>query len=488
MQDSIYYHKPGHFREFIRVITDKSISVSEALATFREVKCLPNKFKQMTVHELSKSPVLIQELYETLRKRMQPESKYKLPYNKAEREKQLIDNIAENYAIDKEKAQAKVITGHHNDGTREFNYALEVVIAPRTDLDEKHAGEVEFIGSINSTPSIDGGEGYFQGYPYRWLDKKGNTRDATSVNDILHECGFNTSSYHTAKKRFPCVVAINLRTPVPDWLGSAGKTKIDLKPYADEIAKTVVNLANKIPSYHGKKHTVFNFSFSRETPAILYLEDFLKERYNKIQANPSLKITDKITQSGVWYRIRPIMVEDDFKPRKTWGDTRKGLTSKINEMCQQLFGLNREELGIIAGTRATMLYEGKSYPVEIDNVEELATKGIAIIIIEKEGIADLLAPFAERYRVALVHTRGRFTEYGKDLIEAAKKAGSVVGILVDYDTYGEEIAKGSRTNTPKIGITRDTIKWLQQNGYPDLIEAEIEEEYSPAIYIPRTSI
>jgi hypothetical protein len=51
MQDSIYYHKPGHFREFIRVITDKSISVSKALATFREVKCLPNKFKQMTVHD-----------------------------------------------------------------------------------------------------------------------------------------------------------------------------------------------------------------------------------------------------------------------------------------------------------------------------------------------------------------------------------------------------------------------------------------------------
>ena len=116
MQDSIYYHKPRHFREFIRVIADKSISVSEALVTFREVKCLPNKFKQMTVHELSKSPVLIQELYETLRKRMQPESRYKLPYNKAERQKQLIDNIAENYAIDKEKAQAKVITGHHNDG------------------------------------------------------------------------------------------------------------------------------------------------------------------------------------------------------------------------------------------------------------------------------------------------------------------------------------------------------------------------------------
>ena len=26
------------------------------------------------------------------------------------------------------------------------------------------------------------------------------------------------------------------------------------------------------------------------------------------------------------------------------------------------------------------------------------------------------------------------------------------------------------------------IKWLQHNGYPDLTEAEIEEEYSPAIY------
>jgi hypothetical protein len=30
--------------------------------------------------------------------------------------------------------------------------------------------------------------------------------------------------------------------------------------------------------------------------------------------------------------------------------------------------------------------------------------------------------------------------------------------------------------------TRDIIKCLQQNGYQDLTETDIEEEYSPAIY------
>jgi hypothetical protein len=82
--------------------------------------------------------------------------------------------------------------------------------------------------------------------------------------------------------------------------------------------------------------------------------------------------------------------------------------------------------------------------------------------------------------VALVHTQGRFTEDCKDLIEAVKEYGSFIGILVDYDAVGSEIPKAARTTTPIIGIDKETITWLQQNGYEITLE-EVEEEYTPSI-------
>jgi hypothetical protein len=172
-QDIIYYLKRGEFKNYIQAIDGKSIPLSDAVATFREAKCLPNKLKQITVQQVADNPELIRELYKALRN-MAPESRYKLPYKKEEREKELIENIGEVYHIDIEHAQAKVVSGHYTneDTGQEFNYALEVVAAPRKDKGVESAGEVEIIGNVNSTPAIDGGEGYFYGGDYRW-DRKG---------------------------------------------------------------------------------------------------------------------------------------------------------------------------------------------------------------------------------------------------------------------------------------------------------------------------
>ena len=60
--------------------------------------------------------------------------------------------------------------------------------------------QVDIIGNINSTPSIDGGEQYFQGGDYRWTDKKGNYMSSTSLRDMLGGCGFN-SYLNTSKKK-----------------------------------------------------------------------------------------------------------------------------------------------------------------------------------------------------------------------------------------------------------------------------------------------
>jgi hypothetical protein len=483
-RDSIYYFKRGEFKNYFQGIYDKSMWVSDALATFRELRYLPNKFKQMMVRQVADDPSLIDEIYEGLKK-MKPQSKYKLPYKKEDRQVELIENIAENYNIDKEHTQAKIVTRHHKDEDtgREFNYLLEAVIAPRKDKNFKNAGEVDIIGNINSTPSIDVGEQYFQGGDYRWTDRKENNMYSTSPSGMLGTSlnGFN-GYLNISKRKVPSVVYVNIKTPCPDWLCPAGKTHIDLKPYQDELANTVTSLAYKIPTYHGIGHrATIRYDHSvREKRAQNFLNDFLIKRKSQIDRDPSLKTKDRITQRGVWYRIRPIMISERFEPKENWGTTAIYIARIIKERCEKLFGLKREDLGIIASSRATMYYMGSHKPVNIDNFRDLPRQGVAIIIIEKEGIADLLYTFADKYGVALVHTQGRFTEDGKDLIEAAKEYGSFVGILVDYDAVGSEIPKAARTTTPIIGIDKETIIWLQQNGYEITLE-EVEEEYTPSI-------
>jgi hypothetical protein len=332
MSDSIWYYKPGQFREFIKTIHDKSVTVSDALTQFREVKCLPTRFKQMTVKELSSNTEEIQAMYTALRAGMEPESKFKLPYKRKAREIEIIQDIAEDYDIDKDKAQSRVVTGHYNDGVRAFNYSIEVAVAPRKGSNVADAGKVQIIGNVNDTPSIDGGEGYFSGGNYQWTDpKSGQHLDATSIRGILSECGFNSTDY-ISKRRVPSIVYLNLRTHVPEWLGAAGKTKINLNPYANDIAQNLVSLAKKMPSYHGKGYSAKLISYSTKDPSQegkRYILDFLRERRAAVQADPSIKTKRRVTQQGVWYLIEKKMITNDFQPPQSWAKTREYLVRYI---------------------------------------------------------------------------------------------------------------------------------------------------------------
>jgi hypothetical protein len=57
--NSVWHYKPGRFREFLNRITDKSIIVSEALATWREIPSLSKDFKEMTIEKIVKDPKLM---------------------------------------------------------------------------------------------------------------------------------------------------------------------------------------------------------------------------------------------------------------------------------------------------------------------------------------------------------------------------------------------------------------------------------------------
>jgi hypothetical protein len=212
------------------------------------------------------------------------------------------------------------------------------------------------------------------------------------------------------------------------------------------------------------------------------LDDFLKKRRKEIEADPSLRITDRLTQRGAWYRVRPIMVADGFEPRKNWGITGESFAAGIREHCKQLWpheNITREYLGIFAKARGMFYYKGKKYPIEFDAIEELASKAAINIVIEKEGVPAVLEPYADKYGVALINSQGRFVDYVKDFVRTAMKY-SVVVTLLDDDKVGREMAES--THAIKIGVNKETVLWFQQNGYPDLRLEDVQEGYSPDGY------
>jgi hypothetical protein len=107
-----------------------------------------------------------------------------------------------------------------------------------------------------------------------------------------------------------------------------------------------------------------------------------------------------------------------------------------------------------------------------------------MIIVEKEGITDVLLDTAQKYRIALIATAGHFTEYVTDLMRLASEIGRInVCVLTDYDIDGINMWRNANEkmgiDIKRIGITQDVVKWLQENGYADLRLEDVEEEYAP---------
>ena len=459
--DSVWRSNFSEFRDYINGITDKSITIQEALDTFREVKCLPNKYlvsegTKKTVQDIAYKNNRIAELFTALRKGMQPES-LNLPFKIKDREKQLVDQLVKykKGRIDLENAHTKIAVGHFppplntsekvkevsSINERSFHYWIEAAIAPLSDLTSNDdAGKLEFIGYINGTPPLDGGMSYFENGDYHWTNKAGDYVRARGMRELLAKCGFARTLYYS-QSRMASILLLNLQTPCAEWQGSAGKTRINLEPYQHLIAETVSKLAYKIPSLHGKGiHTIWDTGLGGIYKP--FLVDFLKNRHEQISRNPSEAVKDRLTQSGCWYRERPKMIAKGFKPRNNdWGTVRKGFTSSINDVIKELWpdgSVTRESLGIVAKARAMLYISGQVFPVTFDSKEELARLKVTdMIIVEKEGVTDVLLEAAQKYRIALVATAGNFVDYVKDLMKLAHDAGRInVCVLTDYDIHG----------------------------------------------------
>jgi hypothetical protein len=100
--------------------------------------------------------------------------------------------------------------------------------------------------------------------------------------------------------------------------------------------------------------------------------------------------------------------------------------------------------------------------------------GTDLIIIEKEGAVEVLAPFADKYGIALLNSRGFLTEYANRLSSLSKKYGSNVVILTDFDVSGLLLAtKLPDNNIRRIGVDFKTIEYF------GLDINSVHEQYNP---------
>ncbi|MGC1131450.1 MAG: hypothetical protein WA941_01400 [Nitrososphaeraceae archaeon] len=158
----------------------------------------------------------------------------------------------------------------------------------------------------------------------------------------------------------------------------------------------------------------------------------------------------KWTQSTVWYLFQTIMEKSQIEVNR---DT---ITGYIRDLCKDA-GVTRESLGIYAGARAELYFNGTWSSVSFGKIAELAEKGTDIVCIEKQGVPEVLTEYADKYGIALLNSRGHLTEYGKDLMDAARKSGALVVIMVDYDLPGIKIASETPIDMPWIGVNEDTL-------------------------------
>jgi len=133
--------------------------------------------------------------------------------------------------------------------------------------------------------------------------------------------------------------------------------------------------------------------------------------------------------------------------------------------------ITREDCGKYAADRAQLYFRGKTYDIGFDDLEELAQKGVDMLIIEKEGGAEQLAPLAAKKGIALLNARGFLVKYAIRLAEIASKYRCNIAILSDLDIYGLTICS-KIPNVYRIGISFETLRYFNLN------LKDVEEEYN----------
>jgi hypothetical protein len=313
-----------------------------------------------------------------------------------------------------------------------------------------------YCEGINAAPNHY--HSFSDGYLLEWTTKSGSKKEAYGIRGLLKECGYSRGDGKPEKER--SIVLVNLWCPKLEYT-DYGKSDVDINPFYEDL----VDLLSKMCSGGNRRR---DDDGNKLEAKALFAEYLVEERYKKVLKEPSIKNTDSWNTSTPVYRFRPEL------ERRGIHVERKYLQSLVKTICDEMpelklvngqfvrtreIGVKRETLGIYEAPRAHIYFRGQIYDVSFKQLERIKTIATFILIIEKEGVVELLTYWADKYGFALCYTKGFLTDNAKKFCELATKEGARMAILTDNDFSGWAMAREVPVIT-RIGIRVDTLERL----------------------------
>ncbi len=452
---SAWYYNLDEFKQFINGLENNEAIIYDVLRDlkFKEITNIGRDGVMIkTTKELKSNPKTMARVYHQLRDAMgftaNTKVKTQFDVNRQVR-RDAIKKRIEQFGFNVSNTKYRLVhdTYEAGDGGVKFPFIFEIGM---------------FYTSQPSSYVVDGiNSSYRPTDPFRgkytntytWFvgRKEDKEQSASTVQDILAKYGYSSSKKRSRKPS--AFIVVNLISPRIDFEGY-GKERINLGPFADTIAQTVYKIASESAPVSSGESRLSGKDIVRE---------ILEKRRLAVKQNKDLLITDKWTQSSVFYRARKRMLEKGVRLTE-----RKTITQQISDICTNEWEIKRESIGVFAADRAQLYFRGKVHDVGIRELDELKQRGTDLIIIEKEGVAEVLSPFAEKYGIAILNTRGFLTDYATEL----SKLSEHVTVLSDLDDSGLLIAT-KVPGVPRIGIDLETLEHF------GLDRETVEEEYKP---------
>ena len=246
-----------------------------------------------------------------IRKQSDNKPQLQLPFDMKLREKALQKRFKQLFNIDISVKYKKIIGYYHqsitsednnnnrnnNNNIIEFPFMLEIIV---TNIPYNNKA-LHLVSTINFSPSLRYNPFSNQLHEkiFNWKNKNNNElKSDDSITDILEDCGYS----HDPKKhkKNGNVVLVNLISPRVGYRIHS-KSQIELKPFAS-IAQDIYNFC-KSASPRNKNSIRDGLSVINE------LRLLLRERESEIRKNPILRETGRWTQSTVFYRLRPRLIQ-----------------------------------------------------------------------------------------------------------------------------------------------------------------------------------
>lgn len=323
-------------------------------------------------------------------------------------------------------------------------FVLEVAIAIL-----EHDIGLRIHSGINHSPCLDNP---FEGYHVEWTDRKGKVQEASIMRGLLEK-------YKIDSKQ-PAIIVVHLICPNIEYQ-SYGKGKINMEPFFEAIAQVLTDICRFYPRFRRRKWSVSG----KKSIARALLREELQRREALLSQYGEIPEDERTTQQGIYYKVRSqLSGEIDIK--------RSSFISALKDECISMSGdlSYREKLGIFAAERAQLSFRGNTYPVNWERIQDLATMGCDVILIEKEGVCTVLEPYANRKGVALLNSRGFATEYAQQLLKLSNTLRSNLFLLTDYDASGLLIAQ-KLPGIPRLGVDPQMISKF------GLKRQDLEEKY-----------